>query len=71
MRLFDPPIKYDKDWMSLFIASISGELESCLKSGQRFYVGSLAETEIVILSPNGSRYKLVVADDGTLQTTPV
>ncbi len=35
------------------------------------YVGTSQATGVVLTSPNGTKYRLVVADNGTLSTTAV
>lgn len=40
-------------------------------SGNAWFAGTVEATGIIIASPNGTRYKLTVSDDGTLSATPV
>ncbi len=39
--------------------------------GNAWYQGTVETTGVILKSPNGTRYKLTVADDGTLTTTAV
>lgn len=39
-------------------------------SGNAWFAGTVEGTGIIIASPNGTRYQIVVADDGTLSATP-
>lgn len=71
MMMFTTPQRYDQAWLTMLSTEIASELESCLKKGARFCVGGLSNTEIVVLSVGGRKFKLSVDDEGTLFTTEV
>lgn len=71
MILIDAPSGYSQQWMQQALASVSEELGRCLKRAERIYVGPLVDTQIVLLSPNGTKYKIEVDDSGVISTSAV
>lgn len=71
MIIASVPERYDSAWINALVAEIEGELSDALKRDQRLYIGTNVNTEIVMISPNGTRYKLGVADDGSIATEAV
>lgn len=71
MIIASVPERYDPAWVNALVAEIEGELSDALKRDQRLYIGTNVNTEIVMISPNGTRYKLGVADDGSIATEAV
>ena len=41
------------------------------KNGNAYFAGTIESSGIILTSPNGSKFKLTVSDDGTLSTIPV
>ena len=42
-----------------------------LSKGERIEINAGDQTELVLVSPNGTKYKLTVNDAGTISTTTV
>ena len=71
MIIGNVPSGYDPVWMSALMSELSRELDECVKRNQRMYIGSNIDTQLVLVSPDGTRHKLNVANDGTVSTEVV
>ena len=71
MIIGNVPSSYDPVWMAAFMSELSRELDECIKRNQRMYIGSNIDTQLVLVSPDGTRHKLNVANDGTVSTEVV
>jgi|TARA_B100001093_G_scaffold513225_1_gene584704 uncharacterized cupredoxin-like copper-binding protein len=61
-----PLLKFDSDYQNYLVSEIEYRDGLSFKKGERIQVGGGDQTELVLVSPNGTKYKVSVADDGTL-----
>ena len=67
-----PGEDYDKNYLNYLISEIEYQTGMTFNKGERIQINGGDATELVLVSPNGTKYKVSVADDGTLSTsTPV
>jgi len=64
-----PLLKFDSDYQNYLVSEIEYRDGLSFKKGERIQVGGGDQTELVLVSPNGTKYKVSVADDGTLSAT--
>ena len=64
-----PLLKFDADYQNYLVSEIEYRDGLSFKKGERIEVGGGDLTELVLLSPNGTKYKVSVANDGTLSAT--
>jgi len=64
-----PLLKFDSDYQNYLVSEIEYRDGLSFKKGERIEVGGGDQTELVLVSPNGTKYKVSVADDGTLSAT--
>ena len=64
-----PGEDYDKNYLNYLISEIEYQTGITFNKGERIQVGGGDATELVLVSPNGTKYKVSVADNGTLSTT--
>ena len=64
-----PLLKFDSDYQNYLVSEIEYRDGLSFKKGERLEVGGGDQTELVLVSPNGTKYKVSVADDGTLSTS--
>jgi uncharacterized cupredoxin-like copper-binding protein len=61
-----PLLKFDSDYQNYLVSEIEYRDGLSFKKGERIEVGGGDQTELVLVSPNGTKYKVSVADNGTL-----
>ena len=61
-----PLLKFDSDYQNYLVSEIEYRDGLSFKKGERIQVGGGDQTELVLVSPNGTKYKVSVADDGTI-----
>jgi|TARA_X000001382_G_scaffold128153_1_gene117216 uncharacterized cupredoxin-like copper-binding protein len=64
-----PLLKFDSDYQNYLVSEIEYRDGLSFKKGERIQVGGGDQTELVLVSPNGTKYKVSVANDGTLSAT--
>jgi|TARA_R100001440_G_scaffold17256_1_gene29230 uncharacterized cupredoxin-like copper-binding protein len=64
-----PLLKFDSDYQNYLVSEIEYRDGLSFKKGERIEVGGGDQTELVLVSPNGTKYKVSVADNGTLSAT--
>ncbi len=64
-----PLLKFDPDYQNYLVSEIEYRDGLSFKKGERIQVGGGDQTELVLVSPNGTKYKVSVADNGTLSAT--
>ena len=64
-----PLLKFDSDYQNYLVSEIEYRDGLSFKKGERLEVGGGDQTELVLVSPNGTKYKVSVANDGTLSAT--
>jgi|TARA_B100001059_G_scaffold18053_1_gene14825 uncharacterized cupredoxin-like copper-binding protein len=64
-----PLLKFDSDYQNYLVSEIEYRDGLSFKKGERIQVGGGDQTELVLVSPNGTKYKVSVADNGTLSAT--
>ena len=64
-----PGEDYDKNYLNYLIAEIEYQTGITFNKGERIQIGGGDATELVLVSPNGTKYKVSVADNGTLSTS--
>jgi len=64
-----PGEDYDKNYLNYLISEIEYQTGITFNKGERIQVGGGDATELVLVSPNGTKYKVSVADNGTISTT--
>ncbi|MAE54549.1 MAG: hypothetical protein CMK23_01000 [Porticoccaceae bacterium] len=71
-KTFPKPTKeYDEQYMNRLVSDLEQSTTLILEKGSRIEANSNDSTEIVLVSPNGTKYKLEVSDAGTISTTQV
>ena len=71
MILIDAPVEYNQSWMRQAMSEVGIEIERCLKRQERIYVGNLVDTELVLIAPDGTKYRIKVDNSGVLSTESV
>ncbi len=61
--------EYDKNYRNYVISEIEYQTGMTFNKGERIQINGGDATELVLVSPNGTKYKVSVADDGTLSTS--
>ena len=64
-----PLLKFDSDYQNYLVSEIEYRDGLSFKKGERIEVGGGDQTELVLVSPNGTKYKVSVTDNGTLSAT--
>jgi uncharacterized cupredoxin-like copper-binding protein len=64
-----PSGNFDIDYQNYLVSEIEYRDGVSFKKGERIEVGGGDLTELVLVSPNGTKYKISVANDGTLSAT--
>ena len=64
-----PLLKFDADYQNYLVSEIEYRDGLSFKKGERIEVGGGDLTDLVLVSPNGTKYKVSVANDGTLSAT--
>jgi hypothetical protein len=59
----------DTDYQNYLISEIEYRDGLAFKKGERIEVSGVDATELVLVSPNGTKYKLSIADNGTISAT--
>ena len=67
--LTKPKEEYDKKYMNYFVSEVEQRDGLSFKKGERIEANGGDQTEIVLVSANGTKYKLQVSDAGALSTT--
>jgi uncharacterized cupredoxin-like copper-binding protein len=71
-KTFPKPTKeYDEQYMNRLVSDLEQSTTLIIEKGSRIEANSNDSTEIVLVSPNGTKYKLEVNDAGTISTTQV
>ena len=69
--LSGPGNNYSESYMQYLVAEIEYLTGLTFNKGERITANGGDRTEVVLVSPNGTQYKIEVADNGTLTTTQV
>lgn len=69
MILPTPPERFDIGYMVRLNSALEAADRYNLKRGAQIELSS--DTQLVLTSPNGSRFALTVADDGTLSAAAI
>jgi len=69
MILPTPPDRFDAGYMVRLNSALEGADRYNLKRGAQIELSN--DTQLVLTSPNGNRFVLAVADDGTLSATAI
>lgn len=64
-----PGEDYDKNYLNYLISEIEYQTGITFNKGERIQINGGDATELVLVSPNGTKYKVSVANDGTLSTS--
>jgi|TARA_R110002020_G_scaffold70796_1_gene183522 uncharacterized cupredoxin-like copper-binding protein len=64
-----PSEDYDKNYLNYLISEIEYQTGMTFNKGERIQINGGDATELVLVSPNGTKYKVSVADNGTLSTS--
>ena len=64
-----PGEDYDKNYLNYLISEIEYQTGMTFNKGERIQINGGDATELVLVSPNGTKYKVSVTDDGTLSTS--
>lgn len=64
-----PGEDFDRNYLNYLISEIEYQTGITFNKGERILVGGGDATELVLVSPNGTKYKVSVADNGTLSTS--
>tara|TARA_R100000963_G_C4635895_1_gene100020 strand:- start:875 stop:1099 length:225 start_codon:yes stop_codon:yes gene_type:complete len=67
--LTKPKEEYDQKYMNYFVSEVEQRDGLSFKKGERIEANGGDQTEIVLVSANGTKYKLQVSDAGVLSTT--
>ena len=66
-----PSAIYNQQNLNQIVNEIEQSTALNMEKGQRIEFNSNDSSEIVLVSPNGTKYKLEVSDAGTISTTQV
>lgn len=64
-----PGEDYDKNYLNYLISEIEYQTGMTFNKGERIQINGGDATELVLVSPNGTKYKVSVANDGSLSTS--
>ncbi len=64
-----PGEDYDKNYLNYLISEIEYQTGMTFNKGERIQINGGDATELVLVSPNGTKYKVSVSDNGTLSTS--
>ena len=64
-----PSEDYDKNYLNYLISEVEYQTGITFNKGERIQINGGDATELVLVSPNGTKYKVSVADNGTLSTS--
>ena len=64
-----PGEDYDKNYLNYLISEIEYQTGMTFNKGERIQINGGDATELVLVSPNGTKYKVSIADDGSLSTS--
>ena len=64
-----PGEDYDKNYLNYLISEIEYQTGMTFNKGERIQINGGDATELVLVSPKGTKYKVSVADNGTLSTS--
>jgi uncharacterized cupredoxin-like copper-binding protein len=68
-RALKRPVILDDNYQNYLVSEIEYRDGLAFKKGERIEVGGGDATELVLVSPNGTKYKLSIADNGTISAT--
>jgi len=60
---------FNTEYQNYLVSEIEYRDGLTFKKGERIEVNGPDQTELVLISPNGTKYKISVADNGTLSAT--
>ena len=66
-----PPDVYDPNYMSYLVDQLEYITGLTVQKGEQFFINAGDGSEIILTSANGTKYIIVVNDDGSLTTTTV
>jgi hypothetical protein len=66
-----PPQEYTSSFMNYLVDQIESMTGLAFTKGERIEVNGVDSSEIVLVSPNGTKYKIEVNDAGAISTTTV
>lgn len=69
--LTKPGDSYSPEYQSYLVTEIEYRDGLSFKKGERIEANGGDQTEVVLVSPNGTKYKITVDNSGTLSTTQV
>jgi hypothetical protein len=69
--LTKPGENYDASYQSYLVTEIEYRDGLSFKKGERIEANGGDQTEVVLVSPNGTKYKITVDNSGNLSTTQV
>ena len=69
--LTKPGENYDSSYQSYLVTEIEYRDGLAFKKGERIEANGGDQTEVVLVSPNGTKYKITVDNSGNLSTTQV
>jgi|TARA_Y100001970_G_C13587614_1_gene533899 hypothetical protein len=64
-----PSEQYNKDYQTYLISEIEYQTGITFNKGERIEVNGQDSTELVLVSPNGTKYKVSVDNSGNLSTS--
>ena len=67
--LTKPKKEYDEKYMNYLVAEVEQRDGLSFKKGERIEANGGDQTEVVLVSPDGTKYKLEVSNAGVLSTT--
>jgi len=63
-----PGSEYDKNYQNYLVAELEYQSGLTFNKGERVEVNGGDQTELVLVSPNGTKYKISVDNSGNLTT---
>tara|TARA_R110002020_G_scaffold185110_1_gene382609 strand:+ start:79 stop:306 length:228 start_codon:yes stop_codon:yes gene_type:complete len=66
-----PGFEYNRGYMNNLVSEIENRDGLSFKAGERIEVNGFDSTELILVSPDGTKYKLSVDNSGNLATTSV
>ena len=66
-----PKDDYDKNYFSYLISELESMTGLTLSKGERIEINAGDQTELVLISPNGTKFKIEVNNLGIITTTTV
>jgi len=67
--LTKPKNEYDEKYMNYLVSEVEQRDGLSFKKGERIEANGGDQTEVVLVSPDGTKYKLEVSNAGVLSTT--